>query len=254
MIGLKTVSAEAVEELTQYAIDKPGKIHILELDVTSDESVETAVSQAVELEGQIDVVVNNAGIGGNGWSEAFTMAQVQKIFEVNVFGVQRMMRAVLPAMRARRDGLIVNISSIQGRIVMPYAGSCTASKFAMEGLAESYHYELEPYGIETIIVEPGGFNTKFDASRAGARDEDRTNSYGDDKLAWHKIYGDPAVPKDFFSDPQVLADTVVELVGMPKGERPLRTVVDPVMGGKEPIMINKACMEAQKSLREMMKF
>lgn len=111
---------------------------IVDIDVTDDVSVESGVAKAVELMGGIDVVVNNAGVGVLGMQEHFTAEYWQKLFNVNVFGVQRMNRAVLPYFRKQQDGLVVYISSLLGRMVFPFYGPYNVSKWALEAMAESY--------------------------------------------------------------------------------------------------------------------
>ncbi|MEM7184339.1 MAG: SDR family NAD(P)-dependent oxidoreductase [Spirochaetota bacterium] len=108
--------------------------------------MKNAIAKAIELEGSLDVVINNAGIGGGGFSEVFSVSQWEKIFDINVFGVQRVLKAVLPKMREKKSGLIINIASVMGRIVLPFAASYTASKWAFEGMTETYKYELKAAG------------------------------------------------------------------------------------------------------------
>ena len=220
------------------------------MDVTRDESVTQAVGEATKLVGKIDAVINNAGIGGTGWTEAFPEQQVQKMFDVNVFGVQRVMRAVLPAMRKRKEGLIINISSIQGRVVFPYSGIYTATKFAIEGLTESYHYELAPLGIDVVMLQPGGFRTNFESVQGGPADKERLKTYGDLERNPDKVWGAPGEDKSFLPDPQPVPDAISSLINSPKGQRPLRTIVDPLLGGDEPRSINETAGLAQKALSE----
>ena len=120
-------------------------INVVELDVTNNNSVEGAVSNVLSRAGRIDVLVNNAGIASAGVSEAFTAEQVRDLFEVNVFGIQRVLRAVLPTLRNQRDGLVINVGSILGRITFPFFGLYGASKHAVEALTDSYRYELSPH-------------------------------------------------------------------------------------------------------------
>jgi NADP-dependent 3-hydroxy acid dehydrogenase YdfG len=116
-------------------------INVVELDVTNNDSVERAVSNVLSRAGRIDVVINNAGIASAGVSEAFTAEQVRDLFEVNVFGIQRVLRAVLPTLRKQRDGLVINVGSILGRVTFPFFGLYGASKYAVEALTDSYRYE-----------------------------------------------------------------------------------------------------------------
>src|SRR5947209_7111597 len=113
-------------------------LNVVELDVSNDESVAKGVQQVLEAAGRIDVVINNAGIAALGITEAYTISQWQQLFEVNLFGVARVNRAVLPAMRRQRDGLLIHVSSLAGRVVVGYFGLYCASKFALEAMADAY--------------------------------------------------------------------------------------------------------------------
>lgn len=255
MILLDTISAEPAKELKAFAEKTSGTVHILEIDVTDTNSVTKAIDKAVALEGKIDVLVNNAGIGGVGWTETFTERQFEKMFAVNVFGVQRMMKAVLPQMRQRNDGLIINISSIQGRVVFPYSGLYTATKFAVEGLTESYHYELAPLGIEAVMIQPGGFQTNFESTAAGgAADKERIESYGALATKYHKVWGVPGESKDFLPQPQPVPDAIVALIEKEKGTRPLRTIVDPLLEGEGTSLINESAAKAQQILGDKLEW
>ena len=134
---------------------------VVEIDVTSDESVNKGVKEAIDQLDGLDVVINNAGVGVSGMQEHFTIDDWQKLFDVNVYGVQRINRAVLPHLRNQGSGLIIYISSLLGRMALPFYGPYNASKWALEALAENYRIELSGFGIENVIVEPGGFETTF---------------------------------------------------------------------------------------------
>ena len=218
--------------------------------MTSDSSVETAVKRAYEMAGRIDVVINNAGFGVAGFAEATTVPQFQKNFDVNVFGVQRVSRAVLPAMRKQGNGLIINISSIIGRMVMPFAAAYVASKYALEGLSESYRYELAGTGVDVAIIEPGGFGTNFLTNMEPAADNDRLKSYGPLAEMPEKMWSGFAenLKGDDAPDPQVVADAIAKLIETPAGKRPLRTVVDPMMGGEATRAINQTTDKIQTEL------
>lgn len=123
----------------------------LALDVTDDASVAAAMAAA----GPIDAIVNNAAIGGKGPLESFPLDDLRRTFETNTFGMLRVVQAVIPAWRRRGSGVIVNVSSIQGRVATPLEGAYSASKFALEALSETLHYELGHFGIRVVIVEPG---------------------------------------------------------------------------------------------------
>ena len=141
-----------------------GGVTFVDLDVADDASVTTAVNQVIERFGRIDVLVNNAGFGSGGAAEESSTAQDQRVFDINVFGVIRMTKAVLPHMRAQRSGRIVNISSIVGFIPVPYMAVYAASKHAVEGYSESLDHEVREHGVRVVLVEPAATSTPFDAN------------------------------------------------------------------------------------------
>jgi short-subunit dehydrogenase len=140
----------------------------LDLDVASDESASTVVQQVIERFGRIDVLINNAGIGTAGAAEESSVAQEQRLFNINVFGVIRMTKAVLPQMRAQGSGRIINISSVYGFIPQPYMAAYVASKHAVEGYSESLDHEVREHGVRVLLVEPANTNTGFDANMVRA--------------------------------------------------------------------------------------
>ncbi|MEM8933799.1 MAG: SDR family oxidoreductase [Acidobacteriota bacterium] len=134
---------------------------VVRLDVTDTASIESAVARGIERFGAIDVLLNNAGYGAYGPLELFPLENIRRQFDTNVIGLLAVTQAVLPHMRARRTGTIVNISSIGGQMTFPLGALYHGTKFAVEGLSESLHYELEPLGIRIKIVEPGMIATDF---------------------------------------------------------------------------------------------
>lgn len=136
----------------------------LPLDVTQSDSVKRAVQCTLERFGRIDVLVNNAGYAVPGAVEEISDARVQAMFDVNVFGVMRMIRAVAPHMRRQKSGRIINISSIAGKRSTPANGTYSASKFALEALSDALRLELAPFGIQVVVIEPGSIKTHFDAT------------------------------------------------------------------------------------------
>ena len=136
-------------------------IFITKLDVTDKLSIQKAVATGIEKFGKIDALVNNAGYGAMGALEASTEEQVKQQFDVNLFGLIEVTKAVLPGMREQKSGTIINISSVGGRVTFPFSSLYHATKFAVEGLTESMQYELNPLGINLKIVEPGGYKTEF---------------------------------------------------------------------------------------------
>ena len=133
----------------------------LDLDVTSDESVSSVVEQVIDRFGRIDVLVNNAGLGNAGAVEESSIAQGQRIFDVNVFGLMRMTKAVLPHMRAQRRGRVINVSSLSGFVPSPFMAIYTSTKHAVEGYSGSLDHEVREHGVRILLVEPGPINTPF---------------------------------------------------------------------------------------------
>ena len=131
------------------------------LDLLDSASITAAVSAGIERFGAIDVLLNNAGYGAYGPLEATPMSVLRRQFDVNVFGLVETIQAVLPSMRAQRSGVIVNVSSVGGRMTFPLGSLYHGSKWAVEGLSEALHYELAMLGIRVKLVEPGGVNTDF---------------------------------------------------------------------------------------------
>jgi NAD(P)-dependent dehydrogenase (short-subunit alcohol dehydrogenase family) len=158
MRNVESGGAELRERAGRLA-DNGGGIEICTMDVCDDRSVRDCVESLLEKEGRIDVLVNNAGIGPMGAIEESGDEVVFNVFDTNVFGVIRASRAVLPAMRRQGSGLIVNISSVAGRIGSGGMGIYSASKFALEGLSESLAQEVRPFGIKVTIIEPGFIQT-----------------------------------------------------------------------------------------------
>jgi NAD(P)-dependent dehydrogenase (short-subunit alcohol dehydrogenase family) len=199
-------------------------IHVLELDVTDEGSVVRAVDAAVAKAGRIDVAINNAGYYLSGLEEAVTTEQAQRLMDTNFFGLVRVNRAVLPHMRRQRSGLLIHISSGAGRVVLPSAGFYCASKFAMEALGEAYNYELAGQGIESVIVEPGQYETPVFGNTVTAADEARTNTYGAAKEIPTKVN---AALSSTAGNAQDVADAVLRIIETPAGERQLRYFVGP---------------------------
>ena len=153
------VTARNPEELNDLVHE--GDALVLKLDVTDQNQIDAAIKAAEDKFGRIDVLVNNAGIGYFAAVEESEEDQVRRMFEINVFGLSRMIHAVLPGMRKRRNGFIVNFSSIGGIRSFPAVGYYTATKFAVEGLSEALWQEVEPLGIKVMLVEPSGFRTDW---------------------------------------------------------------------------------------------
>jgi NAD(P)-dependent dehydrogenase (short-subunit alcohol dehydrogenase family) len=242
-------NAPAAEALRALAQREALALQTIEIDVTDDASVERAIAEIIETIGRLDVVVNNAGVSYSGPLEAFTLEQVRQQFETNVFSVLRVNRAVLPQMRKQGSGLLLQIGSIAGRLGMPFLGLYGATKFALEGLTESYHYELAPFGIDAAMIEPGTFPTSISANRQVAADAERLALYQAAMNAFTvPFYAEnrSATPPD----PQEVADAIAQVIAQPAGKRPLRTVVATVAQRQAPQALNDAATQAIHSFLE----
>ena len=242
-------NAPAAEALRALAQREALALQTIEIDVTDDASVERAIAEIIETIGRLDVVVNNAGVSYSGPLEAFTLEQVRQQFEANVFSVLRVNRAVLPQMRKQGSGLLLQIGSIAGRLGMPYLGLYGATKFALEGLTESYRSELAPFGIDAAILEPGTFPTTISANRQVAADSERLALY----QAAMKAFTAPFYAENRSAtppDPQEVADAIAQVIAQPAGKRPLRTVVATVAQRQAPQALNDAATQAMHSFLE----
>jgi len=201
---------------------------VVNMDVTDDASVEAAIAQVGQALGSPDVVINNAGLGAHGLQESFTADDLKRLFDINLFGVHRVNRALLPAWRDRRSGLMINISSLLGRVTMPFYGPYNASKWALEALSENYRTELSSFGIDVCIVEPGGYPTSFIDNLMRPSDASRQASYGPmaDAAAQTLKHFEGVLAATPAQNPQRVADAIAALIALPRGERPLRTTVD----------------------------
>jgi NADP-dependent 3-hydroxy acid dehydrogenase YdfG len=216
------------EELRAWARATEAPLRVLELDVRSAPSVDAAVREVMEREGRIDVAVNNAGVAPFGLTECYSPAQLAEIFDINVIGCQRVIRAVLPQMIERRAGLILHTSTVLARTTLPCAGAYAGSKAALESLVESYHHELAGTGVEVALVEPGAHPTEVASKGPFPEDVARAAKYGvraglldQLKAGFYKVFTGPMAPA--VSDVVAAMRSVIDA---PAGRRPLRIVVD----------------------------
>jgi NAD(P)-dependent dehydrogenase (short-subunit alcohol dehydrogenase family) len=221
------------------------ELNVVEMDVTDESSVERAVHDCINRAGRIDVAINNAGYALVGLAEATTVEQARAQMDTNFLGMVRLNRAVLPFMRKQRSGLLMAISSGAGRVVIPSFGLYCASKFAMEALAESYHYELAGQGIGSCIVEPGAYQTPVFSNSVQAADKARTETYGAANQIIEKVNVGLAAAA---ADAQEVADAVLSIVESPAGQRRLRYRVHPRDMGVDTI--NNVCAEVQSHVLE----
>jgi NAD(P)-dependent dehydrogenase (short-subunit alcohol dehydrogenase family) len=236
-------NTKAAGELRELAKQESLNLQVLDLDVTQDDSVERAVAAAVEIAGHIDIAVNNAGYGLVGVTEAATLEQVQRIMDTNFLGAVRVNRAVLPIMRRQKSGLLLHISSGAGRLAIPSMGFYCASKFAMEAMAEAYRYELAGQGIDSVIVEPGAYPTAVFNNIERTADASRTNTYGEVAGIADLMLGTLSGAK---SNPQDLADAVLQIIETPAGKRRLRCRVSASGLGVDEI--NAVCERVQQQM------
>lgn len=192
----------------QPARDTLDGFELLPLDVTSDESVRACVRAVIERAGRLDVLVNNAGVDMLGGAEETTLDEAKWLFEINFFGVMRMVQAVLPHMRRQRGGVIINISSLAGLGGAPFQGLYSASKSALESYTESLMYEVQPFGLRVALVEPGFFRSEIGdrmpalTNPIADYDADRRRLYA----GWERLYRNSP-------DPAPVAQTVLAIAG-----------------------------------------
>ena len=224
-------NAAVASELNSLAQANAYNLETIEMDVTDENSVNSAIA-SIEARGPIDVLVNNAGVMPVGVTEAYTPEDIMACIDVNLLGVARVCRAVLPHMRKRNSGQLVHISSNAGRLALPFFGLYCASKWALEAYVESMHYELQHFDIETTIVEPGGHATDLVKNPPAPSDATCLTSYG-------VVAGGPSQMTGMFesvfaegndiNDASNVAREIVAVIGM-QGSKPMRVTVGDDMG------------------------
>lgn len=223
MRNLNGKNEKAASELKAFSNSKNLKIEVLEMDVTSDKSVSEATSKLPA----IDVLINNAGLGYGGPMEAFPSQEILEQLDLNIVGTIRVAKAVLPGMRAKKSGLIIQVSSTAGRGAFPGFGVYHASKWGLEGMSEALRYELSPLGIDVVLVEPGPFATNFFKNIVQPKDAEMAAAYQHivgfmDGFGQQveNMYADENAP----TDPMIVVKIFEDLIKMPAGSRPLRTI------------------------------
>jgi len=243
MRGIAGKNAKSAENLRAFAAQTSLPIEVMEMDVTDEASVNSCVAEVVSKAGRLDVLINNAGFAYVDLMEAITIEQAKKIFDTNVFGVQRTMRAALPQMHKQKSGLVMQISSGAGRVIFPSFGIYCASKFALEAITESYRYELAGSGIDCVSLEPGAYKTEIFGKIDRGDDPSRLASYGAMKAVPDKL-GEALATSA--ADPQEVADLALEIVRTPFGKRALRYRIG--SGGPGVVEINKLTDQVQQQL------
>jgi NAD(P)-dependent dehydrogenase (short-subunit alcohol dehydrogenase family) len=224
------------------------KLSIIEIDVTDDTQVVAGIAEAARLAGgALDAVVNNAGIAIGGPIEIQDMEAAHLMVSTNVLGPLRVARAALPGMRAKRAGVIFNVTSQLGRLIAPNYGLYSSTKFALEAQSEQLAYELAPHGVEVTIIQPGGYPTLIWKNSAAATDQLLKRVDGE-RTAGYKALIDTARRGDtgLLTDPMDVPRAIAEILAMPPGRRPLRRAVHPSHRPQEPI--NAASAEAQRKM------
>lgn len=198
------------QSLREAANDRQLPIELIPLDVNDDASVQSAVASVLEREGQIDVVINNAGIGPIGAIECSDDAMAKRVFETNFFGALRVMRAVLPTMREKRSGTVVNISSVAGRVAPFCMGIYSASKFALEAASESLASEVYPFGIRVVVIEPGFVSTPILQHSLDSIPINEHSPYASAERRTHLLFSQA---QQTGSDPQTVAESIELALG-----------------------------------------
>lgn len=215
-------NAPVAAELRDLAARESLALHVIELDVTNDRSIQHAVEVILAQTGRLDVLVNNAGFGIVGLTEATSVEQAQRMVDVNLLGVLRVNQAVLPHMRREGSGLVVYISSTSARVVYPFLGLYGATKSAVDIMAEAMHYELFGVGVDSVILQLGGYATEFGSKALLAADEGMAHDYG---VAGEMVQGFTAHfsnALDDCQDPRDVGEAIAKLIEQPHGQRPLR--------------------------------
>lgn len=215
-------------------------LHVIELDVTSQESADRAVRTVVEQAGRLDVVVQNAGHLYVGYVEAFTDADLTRLIDINAVGAHRVNRAALPYLREQRSGTLIYVGSTIIVTTPPFLGPYVASKAAFDALAVVTSYEASQFGIETSIVMPGAITrgTQHFPNASRASDAAVTAAYAglDPLVARNEEATAALVPPEVDADPQVVADEIARVLALPRGGKPFRTVVDFTSAGVDHVM------------------
>jgi NAD(P)-dependent dehydrogenase (short-subunit alcohol dehydrogenase family) len=210
---------EKSKNITEIANREKLPLQVVQLDVNDDKSVKEAIDKIVVAENQrIDILINNAGYGLLGALEDLSIEEIKAQFETNFFGVVRVTQQVLPIMRKQNDGIIVNISSVGGRIGIPGLSAYHSTKFALEGLSESISYELEPFGIRVVIIEPGFVRTNImNSSIIAKKALDRKSPYFSSIRQLEKSFKSAMENTSASSPPDEVAKIILQAV---TSERP----------------------------------
>ncbi len=249
-------NATHAQDLVDAAAADGVALQVVELDVQSQDSADAAVATILADAGGLDVVIHNAGHLVVGYAEAFTAEELARLFDSNVFGIQRVNRAALPSMRARRSGVLLYVGSTSSVVVPPFLAPYVASKSAGDALAATTAYEVGRFGIETTIVMPGAFTsgTEHFPHATHAADQTVAAAYAalDPLVARNEDATSSLFAPGVDANPQAVADEIARILALPAGQKPLRSVVDFAHAGVEDV--NTALIAAQRAYLTRMGF
>jgi NAD(P)-dependent dehydrogenase (short-subunit alcohol dehydrogenase family) len=232
-------NTQPAADARNYKARNGGEIRPIEMDMSDQDAVDAAVARIIDEQGQIDVIVHNAGHMVLGPAEAFTVDQLAAVYDVNVLSTQRLNRAALPHMRERQDGLLVWVGSTSTRGgTPPYLAPYFAAKAAEDSLAVSYSVELSRFGIDTVIVVPGAFTSGTNHfAHAGHPDDQQTAAAYDQHYAgvMDQVSAKLADLEPDNADPHEVAVQIARVVDLPKGQRPFRVHIDPSDDGASTV-------------------
>lgn len=246
---MRNVPRPEAKELEALAQAEDLDITVIEIDVTKPREIKRGVAKAIDKAGgSLDVLVNNAGIAYGGPVEMQDEKAMQTIFDTNVFGPQRMAREVLPSMRAVGRGLIVNVSSQLGRVIVPNFSLYSPTKFALEAMSEQMAYETASFGIEVTLIQPGGYPTEIWENARALTDDllERTPAQLQETYASYLAQLEGRGGGS--TDPMDVPNAIAEVMMMPTGSRPLRRPVHP--GSRPQEGINQVSAQTQKAVLE----
>ncbi|GAA3605876.1 SDR family oxidoreductase [Kineosporia mesophila] len=254
--GLRDVAgrnAQASAELTALASAERLDLHVVEIDVTDEASVERAVGTVLQTAGRIDVVVNNAGMNFAGPLEAYTAQEAHRQFDVNTLGALRVNNAVIPSMREQGHGALIQIGSLSSWLTPPFNGLYAASKAAQRSLTEAWQHELAPYGIESVVVDAAAYPTNIGPNASLPQDQARMGLYGERLTSF---IGDltrrTTENAENIGSADQVSDAVVALVETPQGKRPVQTVVAPAVQYEALRELNPQALKAARIVADDM--
>jgi len=227
MRNINNSNANTAAEIKKWALANNAKVEIVELDVTSNYSVKKAIAEiSRQTGGKIDVLINNAGVSFMGLGETLSIDQTEYMYQVNTIGPERVMKSVLPFMHKIKEGLVINITSVQSRNFMPVFSTYNGTKAALDAVSVGYYYELKPSGIDVVTIQPGGYPTTDIVSKSiKAKNIEVEKNYHKDILKFKASLYAVFEPREDSGNPKEVADAMLALVEMPNGSRPIWTVV-----------------------------